>query len=74
MIRTFPADIMWDDEIRQYIGIVPILPGAHSQGNTIEELHENLKDVIQLCMEELTEEEIAELPVFIGTHNISLAV
>jgi len=74
MVYTFSAEIIWDEEIRQYIGIVPILPGAHTQAHTIDELHKNLNDVIRLCLEELTDEEKAELPKFIGTHNISIAV
>ena len=74
MIYNFPAEIIWDEEIRQYIGIVPILPGAHTQAGTIEKLHNNLREVIQLCLEELTDEEKAELPKYIGTHNISVAV
>jgi predicted RNase H-like HicB family nuclease len=35
-----------------YIGYIPGFPGAHSQGATIEELHENLKEVILLLLED----------------------
>jgi predicted RNase H-like HicB family nuclease len=74
MVYNFSAEIIWDDEVRQYIGIVPGLPGAHTQASTIDELHKNLQDVVRLCLEELSEEEKAELPKIIGTHTISIAV
>lgn len=74
MVYNFSAEIIWDEEVRQYIGIVPGLPGAHTQADSIDELHKNLNDVVLLCFEELTEEEKAELPKFIGTHTISIAV
>ena len=35
-----------------YIGYVPGMTGAHSQGETVEELKSNLKEVIELCVEE----------------------
>ncbi|WP_372947659.1 type II toxin-antitoxin system HicB family antitoxin [Mariniphaga sp.] len=62
MVYNFAAEIIWDEEVRQYIGIVPGLPGAHAQADNMDELHEKLQDVIRLCLEELTDEEIAELP------------
>jgi predicted RNase H-like HicB family nuclease len=74
MVYNFSAEIIWDEDVRQYIGIVPGLPGAHTQAVTIDELHKNLQDVVRLCLQELTDEEKAELPKFIGTHTISIAV
>ena len=41
---------------RGYIGIVPELEGCHSQGETIEELKENIKEAIQLCLEDNDED------------------
>ena len=74
MIHNFTAEIMRDNELNQYIGIVPGLPGAHSQASTLDELYLNLKDVIQLCLQEMTEDEISNIPEFIGIQNISVAV
>jgi predicted RNase H-like HicB family nuclease len=34
-----------------WIGYVEELPGANSQGETIEEVRENLKEAVQLVME-----------------------
>ena len=44
-----------------YIGFVEELPGANTQGNTLEEARENLKEAIQLVLEankQLAEEAI----------------
>ena len=35
-----------------YVGYVPGFPGAHSQAETLDELHENLKEVIDLLRED----------------------
>jgi predicted RNase H-like HicB family nuclease len=51
-MRTFSAYIEWDPETRLYVGIVPGLPGAHTQGATLDELNGNLKEVLELCLEE----------------------
>ena len=44
-----------------YIGFVEELPGANSQGSTLDEARTNLKEAIQLVIDsnrEITEEEI----------------
>jgi predicted RNase H-like HicB family nuclease len=70
----FTAEVTRDNEVNQYIGIVPGLPGAHSQAPTLDKLQANLQDVIQLCVQEMTEEEINNIPDFVGFQQISVAV
>jgi predicted RNase H-like HicB family nuclease len=50
-MRTFAAYVEWDPETKLYVGIIPGVPGAHSQGVTLDELRENLKEVLELCLE-----------------------
>lgn len=50
-----------------YVGYVPGFPGAHSQGETLDELKKNLKEVIEMLLEEGEPEFEAE---FVGTQNI----
>jgi len=69
MIYNFTAEIIQDNEINQFIGIVPGLSGAHSQAPTLDELYSNLQEVIRLCLLEMTDEEKAELPRFVNTPN-----
>jgi predicted RNase H-like HicB family nuclease len=70
----FIAQIERDTETGMYIGIIPNLPGAHTQAATLDELNINLKEVITLCLEELNEDELSSLPELIGFQNISVAV
>ena len=39
------------DEDGYYVGEVPQLKACYSQGETIDELMENIKEVIELCLE-----------------------
>ena len=44
-----------------YIGFIEELPGANTQGDTLEEARDNLKEAVQLVLEanrELSEEEL----------------
>jgi predicted RNase H-like HicB family nuclease len=47
---TCAASIEYDPETKLYIGTVSSIPGAHTQGETLEELRVNLAEVIQLCL------------------------
>ncbi|WP_442948046.1 type II toxin-antitoxin system HicB family antitoxin [Nostoc sp.] len=46
------------DEDGYYVGEVPQLKACYRQGETIDELMANMKEVIELCLETKTEEEI----------------
>jgi len=65
---NFTAEITRDKEVNQYIGIVPGLPGAHTQAAILDELYKNLQEVVALCLEELTEEEINITPSELRKH------
>jgi predicted RNase H-like HicB family nuclease len=47
-----------DEEVGGYVVSCPSLPGCLSQGETIEEALENIKEAIQACLESLAEDEI----------------
>ncbi|TBR57374.1 HicB family protein [Westiellopsis prolifica IICB1] len=47
------------DEDGSYVGEVPQLKACYSQGETIDKLMSNIKEVIELCLEE--EEELIAL-------------
>ncbi|WP_416864987.1 MAG: type II toxin-antitoxin system HicB family antitoxin [Imperialibacter sp.] len=70
----FTAQIEKDKETGLYVGIVPNLPGAHTQASTLDELQTNLKEVVELCLEELSPEELGNLSEFIGFQQISVSV
>lgn len=50
-MKTYTAVIERDRETGYYVGYVPGLPGAHSQGETLDELRDNLREAIELIME-----------------------
>jgi len=52
-MKTFTAYVEWDPETKLYVGMVPGIPGAHTQGKSLDELQKNLKEVLELCLEEL---------------------
>jgi predicted RNase H-like HicB family nuclease len=51
MGRVFTAYVEYDPETKLYVAIVPGVPGAHTEGATLDELRENLKEVLDLCEE-----------------------
>ena len=51
-LRSFTAIIERDTDTGLYVGYVPGFPGAHSQGETLDELRENLREVIEMLLED----------------------
>jgi predicted RNase H-like HicB family nuclease len=70
-MRTFVAYVEHDPETNLYVGIVPSIPGAHTQGATLDELQKNLKEVLELCLEEY-QGRAEDLPRFVGLQQIEL--
>jgi len=69
----FTAQIEKDTETGLFVGTVPNLPGAHTQAATLDELQRNLQEVVELCLEELSPEELENLPEFIGMQQVSVS-
>ena len=63
----FTAVIERDVETGLLVGYVPGFPGAHSQGETLDELTSNLREVIDMLLEDGMPRLEAE---FVGTHQI----
>lgn len=70
MKSVFTAIIEKDEDTGFYVGYIPNIDGAHSQGETIEELRENLKEVLELLKEDGALEEHS---TFVGIQQIDLA-
>ncbi len=67
-MKTYTAVVERDSETRLFVGYVPGFVGAHSQGATLDELNENLKEVVSMLLEDGEPKLEAE---FIGTQTIS---
>jgi predicted RNase H-like HicB family nuclease len=72
-MRTFSAYIEWDPESKLYVGVVPGVPGAHTQAASLDELRKNLTEVLELCLEEYRGP-VDELPRFVGVQQIEVAL
>lgn len=63
-----------DTETGLYVAIVPGIPGAHTQAESLDELQRNLKEVVELCLEEMDPEAKKQLPEFVGVQQIEVAI
>lgn len=69
-MRSFTAIIEKCPETGLYVGYIPGFPGAHSQGVSLDELHENLKEVIAMLLEE---GEPAMESEFVGIQTVTVS-
>ena len=53
-----------------YIATVPDIPGCYTQGKTIAELLERIKEAIEVCLE--GDNEIIEPMKFVGVQQITI--
>ncbi|MDP3011885.1 MAG: type II toxin-antitoxin system HicB family antitoxin [Candidatus Hydromicrobium sp.] len=57
------------DEDKYYIVSCPLFKGCHSYGETIDEALENIKEVIDMCLEETN---VEELNKFVGMRELEV--
>ncbi|MBX2999165.1 MAG: type II toxin-antitoxin system HicB family antitoxin [Caldilineaceae bacterium] len=68
-MRTFSAVVERDSDTGLYVAYVPGFPGAHTQGESLDELHENLQEVIEMLLEDGDPELVTE---FVGIQQVSV--
>lgn len=66
-MRTFTAIIERCPDTGLFVGYVPGFPGAHTQAETLDELQENLREVVEMLMEDGEPKWEAE---FVGTQTV----
>ena len=69
-MRNYTAIVERCTESGLFVGFIPGFQGAHTQGETLDELHQNLQEVVEMLLED--GEPVLEVE-FIGTHNIVVA-
>ncbi len=52
-----------------YVGEVPQLKACYSQGRSLDELMANIKEVIQMCLEE---EDVGTILEFVGVQRVEV--
>jgi predicted RNase H-like HicB family nuclease len=66
---TYTAVIERCRDTGLYVGYVPGFPGAHSQGETLDELNANLREVVALLLEDGAPETLGD---YVGTQTVVL--
>ncbi len=69
-MKTYTAVVEKCRDTGLYVGYVPGFPGAFSQGVTLDELHANLLEVIEMLLEDGAPELKTE---FVGTQTVMVA-
>jgi predicted RNase H-like HicB family nuclease len=67
-MKKFTAVVERDPDTGLFVGYVPGFPGAHSQGETLDELNTNLREVVGMLLEDGEPRLETE---FIGTQTVS---
>ena len=70
-MATLTVTVEQDAETGLYVGSVPGLPGAHSQGATLDELMANMREVVELVLQEDASLK-DQLPRFVGVQQIEV--
>lgn len=69
-MKAYTAVVERCPDTRLFVGHVPGVPGAHSQGETLDELNANLREVLTMPLQEGEPKLASE---FIGTQTVKVA-
>lgn len=69
-MRIYTAIVERCQDTGLYVGFIPGFQGAHTQAETLDELNHNLKEVVEMLLED--GEPILESE-FVGTQNVAIA-
>ena len=81
-VKNFKV-IIEQDEDGFFVAEVPAIPGCYTQGKTYEEAVRNVKEVIELCLEEAKEDPVYRAKIdleepsgekFLGVTNVPVRV
>jgi predicted RNase H-like HicB family nuclease len=51
-MKTYTTVVEKDPETDLYVGWIPGFRGAHSQGETLDELNDNLREVVEMLLDD----------------------
>ena len=51
-MRIYTAIIERCPDTGLFVGFIPGFPGAHTQGETLDELNQNLREVVEMLIED----------------------
>ncbi len=73
MKKNLIAYIERDPDTKLLVAEIPRIPGAHTQAETMDELIANMKEVVELCLEEQKKKKI-KVPEFVGLQEIEVNI
>ena len=56
------------------VGFVPELPGCHTQGETLDELMENMKEAVELYLEVSGKDALSVIPKLMGIQRLEVEI
>ena len=68
-MHSFTAVVEKCPETGLFVGFVPGFPGAHTQGDSLDELQANLREVVSMLLEDGEPQLEA---VFVGTQTVAV--
>jgi predicted RNase H-like HicB family nuclease len=69
-MKSYTAIVERCPDTGLYIGFIPGFQGAHTQAETLDELNQNLREVVEMLLEDGEPKLESE---FIGTQNVIVA-
>ena len=69
-MQKFTAIVEKCSDTGLYVGYIPGFPGAHTQGKTLDELNNNLREVVEMLLEDGEPNLETE---FVGIQNVVVA-
>jgi predicted RNase H-like HicB family nuclease len=69
-MRSYTAVVERCADTGLFVGYVPGFPGAHSQGESMDELNRNLQEVIEMLLEDGEPRLDSQ---FVGTQTVTLS-
>ena len=68
-MQSYTAVVEKCPETGLFVGFIPGFPGAHTQGQSLDELHANLREVVSMLLEDGEPQLEAE---FVGTQTVAV--
>jgi predicted RNase H-like HicB family nuclease len=69
-VASYTAVVERDPDTKVYVGYIAGWPGAHSQGDTLDELQHNLEEVVALLLEDGAPQLTSE---FVGIQTVQVS-
>ncbi len=74
MVKKHYPIIIEQDRNGVFIVDCPVFEGCHSYGDTIDEALNNISEAIQVCVEDIGQDQLDELPTFMGVRDLEVAL